>query len=98
MATDRDRADPQWRDRGPARAPARPHESRILRLALIGGIPAVAVSLWWLWAEPHPLRVRLTLTLLVVGVWLGTALGVRERVVRPLQTLSNMIAAVREGD
>ena len=30
--------------------------------------------------------------------WLITALVLRERVVRPLQTLSNMLAALREGD
>ena len=30
--------------------------------------------------------------------WLAVALALRERVVRPLQTLSNMLAALREGD
>ncbi len=39
-----------------------------------------------------------TLGLVVIGAWLITALVLRERVVRPLQTLSNMLAALREGD
>jgi two-component system nitrogen regulation sensor histidine kinase NtrY len=39
-----------------------------------------------------------TLGLFVVGGWMITALVLRERVVRPLQTLSNMLAALREGD
>ena len=32
------------------------------------------------------------------GLWFGFALAVRERVVFPLQTLSNLLAALREGD
>jgi len=35
---------------------------------------------------------------LVVAAWLGVTLALRERVVRPLQTISNMLAALREGD
>ncbi len=35
---------------------------------------------------------------MIVGVWLGFALAVRERVVFPLQTLSNLLGALREGD
>ena len=98
MATDGQRRDRQWRDQPPPKKRNLPHEARIFRLALVGGLPAVAVALWWLWLEPHPLRVSLTLSLVVVGTWLGIALGVREQVIRPLQTLSNLIAAVREGD
>jgi nitrogen fixation/metabolism regulation signal transduction histidine kinase len=82
----------------PRRRREPPHETRVLRLALVGGLPALLVALWWLWLEPHPLRVRVTLTIVVVGTWLGVAAALRERVVRPLQTLSNLIAAVREGD
>ena len=33
-----------------------------------------------------------------MGTWLAFALVLRERVVRPLQTLSNMLAALREQD
>jgi PAS domain S-box-containing protein len=35
---------------------------------------------------------------LVVFVWLVAAVAVRTRVVRPLQTLANLLAALREGD
>ena len=43
-------------------------------------------------------RARWTVAVLVIGCWLGFALSLRERVVRPLQTLSNMLAALREQD
>ena len=74
------------------------HESRVFRVALAGGLPAVAVACWLLWSGDHPLRVRLTFGLLAVAAWLVGALLVRERVVRPLQTISNLLAALREGD
>jgi nitrogen fixation/metabolism regulation signal transduction histidine kinase len=34
----------------------------------------------------------------MVSSWLGFALALRERVVRPLQTISNMLGALHEGD
>jgi len=70
----------------------------VLRLALLGGLPAIIVVLWLLWTGEVSDRVRWTLTALVLGTWLGFALALRERVVRPLQTLSNMLAALRERD
>ncbi|HJP55827.1 MAG TPA: ATP-binding protein [Gemmatimonadales bacterium] len=79
-------------------APKPGHERRVFALALWSGLPAVLLTAWFLWAQPHSLKVRLTFTIIAVGVWLVGALVLRERVVRPLQTLSNLIAAVREGD
>ncbi len=76
----------------------RSHESRVFTAALAAGLPAVVVAGWLLWAGDYPLRVRLTFTLLAAGTWLLGALLLRERVVRPLQTISNLLAALREGD
>src|SRR4051794_20983698 len=74
------------------------HEARVFHAALLAGLPAVLVASWLLWSGDHPLRVRVTCSLLVVGAWLiGSAL-VRERVLRPLQTIANLLAALREGD
>src|SRR6185437_1185235 len=39
-----------------------------------------------------------TLTVFIVGVWAGCSFSVRNRVVLPLQTLSNLLAALRESD
>jgi PAS domain S-box-containing protein len=43
-------------------------------------------------------RTQWTLAGLVTGVWLLGALAVQERVIRPLQTLSNLLAALGEAD
>ena len=74
------------------------HESRVFAAALLAGLPAVVVAEWLLWSGEHALRVQVTLTLLVVGAWLIGAALVRERVLRPLQTIANLLAALREGD
>jgi nitrogen fixation/metabolism regulation signal transduction histidine kinase len=74
------------------------HDQRILLLALLAGLPAVAVALFLLWFSDYSPKVQWTLTLLMVGSWLGFAAAVRERVVRPLQTVSNLLAALHEED
>ena len=42
-------------------------------------------------------RTRWTLGVFVVGCWFFGALLVREKVIRPLQTIANLLAALREG-
>jgi two-component system, NtrC family, nitrogen regulation sensor histidine kinase NtrY len=74
------------------------HERRVFYLSLLAGLPGVVVSMFLLWRGGYSGKVQWTLGLLVIGVWFITALVLRERVVRPLQTLSNMLAALREGD
>jgi two-component system, NtrC family, nitrogen regulation sensor histidine kinase NtrY len=73
-------------------------ERRILLDALLPGAPAVAVTLGLLWLGDYSEKVRWTFTILAVGAWLLSALSLRERVVRPLQTISNLLAALHEGD
>jgi two-component system, NtrC family, nitrogen regulation sensor histidine kinase NtrY len=74
------------------------HDRRIFYSALAAGAPAVALSCWLLWSTDHPLRVQVTFTIISAGAWLGGAALLRERVARPLQTISNLLAALREGD
>src|SRR5687768_3501947 len=84
---------------GPVRPSSQlPLESRLPLIVLAGGLPGVVVSLVWLWTGEHGIEVRWTLSVLVVVAWLAAAILVRERVVRPLQTLSNLLSALREGD
>ena len=74
------------------------HEGRIVLLALLAGLPGSAAALWMLWAGDYSSKVQWTFTLLILGFWFGFARAVRERVVFPLQTLSNLLGALREGD
>jgi PAS domain S-box-containing protein len=73
-------------------------ERRILWLALMTGLAGSFVALTILWTGDFTPKVRWTLTAFVVIFWLGYAFHLRERVVRPLQTISNLLSGLREGD
>jgi two-component system, NtrC family, nitrogen regulation sensor histidine kinase NtrY len=74
------------------------HDQMVLFQALASGLPALVVALALLWTGAYTPKVQWTLTLLVVGCWLGFAFAVQSRVVRPLQTMANLLSALREGD
>jgi two-component system nitrogen regulation sensor histidine kinase NtrY len=76
----------------------KPHERHVFRLALLGGLPAVVVCIALLIHGHYSGKVQWTLGVLVIATWLIVAALLRERVVRPLQTLSNLLGALREGD
>jgi len=73
-------------------------DQRILLLALAAGFPAALVALALLWTGDYTPKVQWTLTVFIIGVWTGCSFSVRHRVVLPLQTLSNLLAALRESD
>jgi nitrogen fixation/metabolism regulation signal transduction histidine kinase len=73
-------------------------DQRILLLALAAGFPAALVALVLLWTGDYTPKVQWTLTVFIIGVWTGCSFSVRHRVVLPLQTLSNLLAALRESD
>lgn len=73
-------------------------ERRITILALLAGFPAVALCAFLLWYDGYSAQVQWTIDLFLVLLWLGISLNLKQRIVRPLQTLSNILAAIREGD
>ncbi len=80
------------------REPRLSHDRRILLMALASALPGAAISLIFLWSGDFTPKVQWTLSVLIVTVCLGFAFALRERVVLPLQTLSNLLAALGEGD
>ncbi|HZB46148.1 MAG TPA: hypothetical protein VE360_12920, partial [Pyrinomonadaceae bacterium] len=74
------------------------HENRVTLMALAAGLPGVLLSMLWLVGGDYTPKVKWTLGALVTGCWVGFALALRGRVVRPLQTVSNLLAALGEGD
>jgi nitrogen fixation/metabolism regulation signal transduction histidine kinase len=74
------------------------HERRVVAIAIGAGLPATMIALALLWTEDHSAKVRWTFALFIAIGWLVGGVMLHERVVRPLQTLSNMLAALREGD
>jgi nitrogen fixation/metabolism regulation signal transduction histidine kinase len=67
-------------------------------MAFASALPGALISLIFLWTGDYTPKVQWTLTVVIVAFCLGFAFALRERVVLPLQTLSNLLAALGEGD
>jgi len=73
-------------------------ESRLLLVVLAGGLPGVVVASVAIRRSTMDPALELIVLLMLWGVWLACAGLAVERSVRPMQTLANMMAAIREGD
>lgn len=73
-------------------------EKKVLWFALLAGAPAVIATAVLLRVGDYTPRLEWTVMGAVVLCWLGFSFALRERVVFPLRTLSNLLAALREGD
>jgi nitrogen fixation/metabolism regulation signal transduction histidine kinase len=74
------------------------HETRLTWLVLGAAGPAIIVALALLWFGDFTAKMDGTLALFIGACALGFIFSAREHVVRPLQTMSNLLAALREGD
>ena len=74
------------------------HDRRVWLMSLGAGLPGTGIALLLLWRGDFSSKVQWTLTLFIVGLWWGVSVALRDRVVYPLQTLSNLLAALREED
>jgi PAS domain S-box-containing protein len=74
------------------------HPRRVILVALLAGAPAVGIALLLLWRGDFSLKLQWTATIFILLSGMIGLFSLYERVVRPLQTLSNVLAALREGD
>jgi two-component system nitrogen regulation sensor histidine kinase NtrY len=70
----------------------------ILLLALMIALPATASAEILLWIGDYSSELKWTVTLFLGLGWLIGASMLQGQVIRPLQTLSNMVASIREDD
>ncbi len=73
-------------------------ERKVLFLALLAGLGGSLTALGLLWSGDYSGKVTWTLITFIALSWLGFAFSLRNKVIMPLQTLSNLLAALREGD
>ena len=73
-------------------------DQQLFLLALGAGLPGAVTSLFILWTGDYTPKVQWTLTVVIVATLAGLATSVRTRIVVPLQTLANLLAALREDD
>ena len=74
------------------------HEDSLALAALAGGLPGVAVAVWFVWAQRLPPVSKLAAAAALVALWLGAAWVVRRRAAHPWRTMSAMLESVRLGD
>ena len=75
------------------------HDQLVFIYAFLAGLPAVVAALCIIWlGDGWDAKKQWTLTLVIVSCWLGFATAARGLVIRPLQTMANLLSALREGD
>jgi len=72
--------------------------TRFVGLVLLSGVPAATVAIFCILRSDFSSTARQLLALLVVSLWLGMVLLIRARSRYHLRTVSNLLAALREGD
>ncbi|HTS36873.1 MAG TPA: ATP-binding protein [Candidatus Solibacter sp.] len=74
------------------------YERRINLFALLVALPAMVASGIFIWLQPWTFGSKLSLILTILFVWWLLAMALQEQTTRPLQTLANVISALREED
>ena len=69
-----------------------------MRLSLLLVVPGLLISSILIWLEPWALESKLILITVELIACLIIAASLREHIVRPLQTLANVVGALREED
>lgn len=74
------------------------HEDEILALVVAAVAIPTVIALPLVWFHDYELKTKVTLTLAIVVGCGSLGLAIRARVMRPLQTLANLTASLRERD
>jgi two-component system nitrogen regulation sensor histidine kinase NtrY len=74
------------------------YEHRISLFSLLVALPGIVVSGILIWLQAWSTESKLALSLVELLVWWLLALALHEQTIRPLQTLANVVAALREED
>ena len=71
---------------------------RIAVFAVVAALPGIVFGTVLIWTHAWPTDVRVALTVLEFFLWFVLTLALLDQVVRPLQTLANVVGALREED
>src|SRR5437773_10913294 len=74
------------------------HQGKLTWLILGAVAPAVIIVILILWLGDYSAKVQWTLTLVIVVFATAFISAARDHMVHPLQTMSNLLSALREGD
>ena len=74
------------------------YERRIAIFAVLAALPGIVFGTTLIWVQPWARDVKIALTVLELFLWFILTLTLLEQIVHPLQTLSNVVSALREED
>ena len=74
------------------------YDRRILLLTIAAGLPGMLTALVVLWAGEYSTSVTISVGLAMLLAWGLAASSLRQRIVFPLQTMANLLEALRESD
>jgi two-component system nitrogen regulation sensor histidine kinase NtrY len=80
------------------RKPRIPFERRIRRFSVLLAAPGVLVSSILIWLQPWSLQTKLILIGVVLLTCLLIGAALHDHIIRPLQTLANVVGALRDED
>jgi two-component system nitrogen regulation sensor histidine kinase NtrY len=75
-----------------------PYEHRIRLYSLVVALPGILVGGVLIWLRPWPVESKLAMSFTILLVWWILAVALHEQTIRPLQTLANVVSALREED
>ena len=74
------------------------YDRRILLLTVAAGLPGIVAALLLLWSGDYSTQSIVTAAIVLLGLWAFAASSLRHRIVFPLQTMANLLEALRESD
>ena len=74
------------------------YEKRIWLFAFLASLPGMAFGTSLIWTHAWSQDVKISLTVLEFFLWLVLTLALIDQIVRPMQTLTNVVGALREED
>src|SRR6266478_7916806 len=84
--------------RNPRKSKRAPFERRVMRLSLLLVVPGLLISGILIWLQPWALESKLILIAVELIACLIIAASLHDHIIRPLQTLANVVGALREED
>ena len=98
MSDDTEKARQPLRTRPVTHRRGLPFQARIVIFTLAGGVPALFTAFLLLHDVPMAASVYRLVVILLVGAWLGFAFAVHHVTVEPMQSIANLLEALRGGD
>src|SRR3982751_1741166 len=74
------------------------YEKRVALFAILASLPGIGFATSLIWTHHWTRDAKISLTVLLAFLWLVLTLALLDQVVRPLQTMTNVVGALREED